>query len=165
MAVLPEHATSAFDVMWAPPSAPQTAQSTFRTAHKLCRLAEAAHRPLSESALASARDSAASRSWILSSLGSEVLTQRGMLTVPDRLKDVVDRKVSAATTPAREDDSAFSSRIDVDHYDAYELLHPAYARQVSPWRKTSCVTATASQNGRMRWRSTSAPVPARRCSC
>lgn len=60
MAVLPEHATSAFDVMWAPPSAPQTAQSTFRTAHKLCRLAEAAHRPLSESALASARDSAAS---------------------------------------------------------------------------------------------------------
>ncbi|MES6247838.1 hypothetical protein U6V27_12315, partial [Cutibacterium acnes] len=59
-------------------------------------------------------------------LAAEVLTQRGELTLPSPLRQRARRRLA---TPAAGGDGGFSSRIDVDDYDAFELLHPAYARQ------------------------------------
>ena len=69
-----------------------------------------------------------SQSWVLEALRSEIALQRGELRLPAQLNPLSIRK--RITTRAGADDSSFSSRIDVDQYDAFELLHPAYARQV-----------------------------------
>lgn len=69
----------------------------------------------------------ANSSWILAPLASEVALQRGAILLPSQLHHLAQRKMK----PLRvNDDEAFSSRINVEHYDAFELLHPAYARQV-----------------------------------
>lgn len=91
------------------------------------RWAEAPGRPLDEGTRRQLRQRAASDSWILSALAAEVLTQRGELTLPSPLRQRARRRLA---TPAAGGDGGFSSRIDVDDYDAFELLHPAYARQV-----------------------------------
>lgn len=94
---------------------------------KLARWSEAPSRPLDEGTRRQLRQQAASDSWILSSLAAEVLTQRGELTLPSPLRQRARRRLAA---PAAGGDGGFSSRIDVDDNDAFELLHPAYARQV-----------------------------------
>lgn len=66
-------------------------------------------------------------SWTLSTLAAEVLLQRGHIAMPSQLKHLSSRELSGRPMT---DDGAFSSRINVEHYDAFELLHPAYARQV-----------------------------------
>lgn len=68
-----------------------------------------------------------SSSWTISTLAAEVLLQRGQIAMPSQLKHLSSRELSSHSIA---DDGAFSSRINVEHYDAFELLHPAYARQV-----------------------------------
>lgn len=68
-----------------------------------------------------------SNSWTISTLAAEVLLQRGQIAMPNQLKHLSSRKLSSQPMT---DSGAFSSRINVEHYDAFELLHPAYARQV-----------------------------------
>ncbi|BBI52253.1 hypothetical protein HORIV_46740 [Vreelandella olivaria] len=68
-----------------------------------------------------------SQKLILDCLASEVLLQRGVARLPSKFT------VGEATPGyhlASQESEGFSSRIDVDHYATYELLHPAYARQV-----------------------------------
>ena len=69
-----------------------------------------------------------SQSWVLETLKSEVALQQGELRLPAQLSALTIHQ--RITSRAGTGDSSFSSRIDVDQYDAFELLHPAYARQV-----------------------------------
>ena len=69
----------------------------------------------------------ANSSWILAPLASEVALQRGAMLLPGQLHHLTQREMKPLQV---NDDEAFSSRINVEHYDAFELLHPAYARQV-----------------------------------
>lgn len=101
--------------------------SALSAARDLARLAESPFLPLADGAMKRAKEAVSSSSWVLSALASEVLIQRGLLVLPSQLGHLAQR----ANQPRRvADDRSFSSRIDVDHYDAFELLHPAYARQV-----------------------------------
>lgn len=60
-----------------------------------------------------------------SALAAEILTRNGMPTVPLGVGTIEhSRKVSDADA-----ERLFEARIDVDAYEAYELVHPAYARQ------------------------------------
>jgi len=67
-------------------------------------------------------------SWTLESVFSELALHEGELRLPFQLQEMTTR--SQGSVPSSTDDESFSSRIQVDHYDAFELLHPAYARQV-----------------------------------
>lgn len=90
---------------------------------RLCRLAE------SPAAIAAGDDpSAGAPGWTMEALACEVALQRGELRLPRQLASLAGRENRKAA--ADTEDESFSSRIDVDHYDAFELLHPAYARQV-----------------------------------
>lgn len=60
-----------------------------------------------------------------SALAAECLTRNGMPTVPQGVGSVSHRRDVDNTDTGR----LFESRIDVDAYEAYELVHPAYARQ------------------------------------
>lgn len=66
--------------------------------------------------------------WLLQGLATEVLQQRGVTSVPPALRHA--QPVTTAGARRSAGAGPFSSRIDVEQYDAYELLHPAYARQV-----------------------------------
>ncbi len=94
---------------------------------RLALLAEAPGQHVDEAHLARIVNQASAPSWIMSTLAAEVLLQRGKAVMPGQLRTLSSRQTADAALPA---DSAFSSRINVDHYDAFELLHPAYARQV-----------------------------------
>lgn len=93
----------------------------------LSRLAEAPFLPLSDAELEQTKRAAMESSWVLSTLASEALIQRGELMLPTQLGHLTKRSPQDKRTV---EDQSFSSRINVDHYDAFELLHPAYARQV-----------------------------------
>ncbi|MFM0068708.1 helix-turn-helix domain-containing protein [Paraburkholderia aspalathi] len=76
-------------------------------------------------------DCAASSGWVLNGLAIEALLQRGTIAFPKRLTQFdAARSPCDANNDAPVNADAFSSRIDVHHYDAYEILHPGYARQV-----------------------------------
>lgn len=66
--------------------------------------------------------------WTLEALRCEEALHRGQLELPIQLEGMTGRHAHDVSRSA--DAEAFSSRIQVDHYDAYELLHPAYSRQV-----------------------------------
>ncbi|WP_179105651.1 helix-turn-helix domain-containing protein [Vreelandella utahensis] len=66
-----------------------------------------------------------SGSRTLDCLLSEISLHHGVIRASG-----VSGLISPGQHLASEDAEAFSSRIDVDQYAAYELLHPAYARQV-----------------------------------
>lgn len=125
LAVLPQIYTMAF--CHAEPHAAFNASNDFRIASSLAKLAEHSLVPLRDDDLASLERLANSPSWAVSTLASEVALQRGYMFLPSRL-DHLSQRVSRKATTVADDD--FSSRINVDHYDAFELLHPAYARQV-----------------------------------
>lgn len=60
-----------------------------------------------------------------SALAAEILTRNGMPTVPLGVGTIEhSREVGDADA-----ERLFEARIDVDAYEAYELVHPAYARQ------------------------------------
>lgn len=60
-----------------------------------------------------------------SSLAAEILTRNGTPTVPIGLGTIAPSRSLKDTDEER----LFEARIDVDAYEAYELVHPAYARQ------------------------------------
>ncbi|GAA5172733.1 MULTISPECIES: helix-turn-helix domain-containing protein [Halomonadaceae] len=63
---------------------------------------------------------------VLDCLTSEVALQRGDIALPGTVTLEAPFNRHATSQEAE----AFSSRIDFDHYAAYELVHPAYARQM-----------------------------------
>ncbi len=73
-------------------------------------------------------DDLVSEHKVLQALGGECALKSGQLILPKTLK-LLDRQAVVSVEPSTEA-GAFSSRIQVEHYDAFELLHPAYARQV-----------------------------------
>lgn len=100
--------------------------ATLRSARTLSCQAQWPGLKLTMAQLTDARAAAAGRSWILGPLAAEVLLQRGALVLPGRLERVakiVDQ------VHAGNESTSFSERIDVVGYDAFELIHPAYARQ------------------------------------
>lgn len=126
VAVLPLRFSTAFSPEAVTDSA-KPKNPTLATAISLARLAESPFLRLTDAELKRVQGYLEEPSWILSGLAAEVLTQRGTLAVPSQLKHLARRSARSQSTS---DDQAFSSRINVDHYDAFELLHPAYARQV-----------------------------------
>ncbi|MCW2314079.1 helix-turn-helix domain-containing protein [Rhodoferax antarcticus] len=93
----------------------------------LAALAESPSKELDEAQIRQISENLSASSWTLSTLAAEVLLQRGQIAIPSQLKNLSSRQASDQCSPT---DGAFSSRINVDHYDAFELLHPGYARQV-----------------------------------
>lgn len=91
---------------------------------KLAGIAEAGLFPRGELA---AIGRAMQESWTLESLASECALLDGRLRLPGQLRHMAERNHGIASSS---EEGAFSSRIQVEHYDAFELLHPAYARQV-----------------------------------
>ncbi len=65
----------------------------------------------------------------LSSIAAEILTQAGRPTIPSHASAPVQLR-QQPTSRETADEPLFEDRIDVHAYDAFELLHPAYARQV-----------------------------------
>jgi transcriptional regulator with XRE-family HTH domain/SAM-dependent methyltransferase len=94
---------------------------------RLAMLAESPGQYLNENQIAEISSLTTAPSWVTSTLAAEVLLQRGKVVMPGKLRTLSSRSASEAHLT---EDSGFSSRINVDHYDAFELLHPAYARQV-----------------------------------
>ena len=92
---------------------------------KLARLAETPFKSLDQ--YDDIQNDVNENSWTISTLASEVLIQRGQIALPTKLCTLV-RKPSEKLTYS--DERSFSSRINVENYDVFELLHPAYARQV-----------------------------------
>lgn len=101
-------------------------------AHALARLAETACVRLSDKQLQTLHEHVQEHGWTLGALGAEVLLQReGLPALPAQLQRQNGRQHGMVPAPSGEQTGdSFSSRINVAHYDAYELLHPAYARQV-----------------------------------
>ena len=120
--ILPLYFTSAFAC-----AHPESTPSLLTEAVRCARWSEAPGRPLNEETVHQLRQRAGEDSWILSALAAESLTQRGELTLPKQLRQSARDRPAP---PITEGDNGFSIRIDVDDYDTFELLHPAYARQV-----------------------------------
>ncbi|MBE7564120.1 MULTISPECIES: helix-turn-helix domain-containing protein [Acidithiobacillus] len=69
-----------------------------------------------------------SSTLVLATLAYEVALQHGYLLIPRQWLSLAQRDVDIPSDASGED---FSSRINVDYYTTFELLHPAYARQVT----------------------------------
>jgi SAM-dependent methyltransferase/transcriptional regulator with XRE-family HTH domain len=63
---------------------------------------------------------------VLATLAAEVLTRHGIPCVPACMASKIQITKSSIFLPSH---AAFEDRIDVNSYAAYELLHPAYAKQ------------------------------------
>ncbi|MCG7600791.1 helix-turn-helix domain-containing protein [Halomonas sp. McH1-25] len=123
LAFIPLHATSAFKAV-----APQTEEDTILArAQGLARMAEDFLLPIQDGQRQAIADRTQSPSMTLSCLAAEIALQRGDPRLPHGLspKGAFEERHAPS-----EDEEAFSSRVDVDHYAAFELLHPGYARQV-----------------------------------
>lgn len=95
-----------------------------RDALRLSRIAESALQPCEKLPFIA---SETQDSWILETLTCECALHDGWLRLPKQLQQMANRSHGVLRSSEEE---AFSSRIQVEHYDAFELLHPAYARQV-----------------------------------
>ena len=130
VAALPLLATSAFSLR---ESRMQTMPPIWAAAQRLSAWAETPARQLTADERDSALRHVGGASMLLESLGVEVLLQRGQTLVPTRVgaaATVTSTRVGKLASNDAVEDGSFSSRIDVAHHNAYELLHPAYARQV-----------------------------------
>lgn len=101
----------------------QPENAVWTQAFRMARRAEARLMPSDAEAEHSESDS-----WVLESLACECALQAGHVRLPRQLQHLAQRSYSGITAASLPE--SFSSRIQVDHYDAFELLHPAYARQV-----------------------------------
>jgi len=123
LVILPLRVVSAF------PSFPQKKKSVVTSlstkATRLARLAESPFKYLAR--FDDLQNDVASDSWVISALASEVLIQRGQMVLPAKFSGMTEKHLEQQSCS---DERTFSSRINVDHYDAFELVHPAYARQV-----------------------------------
>ncbi|MFA7096752.1 MAG: methyltransferase [Gammaproteobacteria bacterium] len=70
---------------------------------------------------------AVGNSLTLATLAAEALTRHGCPTVPGHVAVVGSKR---GLPPEEGDTTFFEHRINVDAYAAFELIHPAYARQV-----------------------------------
>ncbi|MHB0776012.1 helix-turn-helix domain-containing protein [Halomonas sp. WWR20] len=128
LAFVPLLATSAFTA-----ASPQAeGNTTLAQAHDLSRMAEAFLSPIEERQRQTVARHVQSPSLTLSCLAAEVALQRGELKLPDdlSLKGSFEDRHALSEHALSEDKKALSSRIDVDHYAAFERLHPGYARQI-----------------------------------
>jgi len=110
-----------------PAPSPCASSPLQQTCSALARLAESPFSTLDDASETAVRAHFDGPLLVLHCLAAEVLLQRGHLHLPRTL-----RHQRPATDDARcsRREGSFSGRIDVEQYDAYELLHPAYARQV-----------------------------------
>lgn len=93
---------------------------------ELSNLANSPWRQLDEASRARLQMLAQSESICLSSLAAEILTRNGSPCVPLRAAP----RYEVTPVVQRDSDSVlFEDRIDVDGYAAWELVHPAYAKQ------------------------------------
>lgn len=114
-------------------------------AERFARYAETPHTALPDHVQLQLTRARGKDDWTLATLACEVELQRGTAFAPTRLHRHTPLVTSDgansgavnaggdgdADVPAcsGNDDGDFSNRIDVRSYDAFELLHPAYARQ------------------------------------
>jgi len=124
LALLPRIYTSAFR---GDAQQPTARTPILELAIRLAAVAEQELVPLQQEAVPILESLASGSSWTLATLASEVALQHGHLMLPRQLGLRSQRLLHPMRRVADDD---FASRINVDHYDAYELLHPAYARQV-----------------------------------
>lgn len=73
---------------------------------------------------------ASSASMTLATLAAEMLTKQGVFTVPPQVFSLASRPGISGRTPDHAGTALFEDRIDVNSYNAFELVHPAYARQM-----------------------------------
>ena len=128
LAILAQRASDAFGM---PHHIPPWKATGMTPAIWLAHIAQAPARPLGNTELTALRDHVRSRSLVLRTLAAEALTQRGEPTLPIQPNEAVAS--GAQNARLRRGDNAegtFSHRIDVDNYNVFELLHPAYARQI-----------------------------------
>ncbi|WP_414041777.1 helix-turn-helix domain-containing protein [Acidithiobacillus sp. M4-SHS-6] len=124
IAIIPQHFVCAFAVKR--DRLDDYMPAIMAPASQLAAMAEQLPGPLDSSLMKQLE--ALRSSLVLESLASEVALQHGLLLLPDPLRSLSPgRKISDISGVSDED---FSNRINVDLYDAYKLLHPAYARQV-----------------------------------
>lgn len=120
LAVLPQRFAHAFhDTKEEPCGEPRFKQAV--------RLARAAESGLHACDALLWEDAQVRNSWTLETLACECALHEGQVRLPSPIRQVIRRAHAVARSG---EDGAFSSRIQVAHYDAFELLHPAYARQV-----------------------------------
>jgi len=128
LAILPQRVSNAFGM---PHEIPPWNKTVMTSAIWLAHLAQAAGRHLGETEMSALRDHVDSPSLVLRTLAAEALTQRGEPTIPIQPTDMStadSNRVSAHH--GRDVEGTFSDRIDVGNYNVFELLHPAYARQI-----------------------------------
>ncbi|KAB8310555.1 helix-turn-helix domain-containing protein [Erwinia endophytica] len=100
--------------------------SRLQQALELSNLAVSPWRQLDEADRAGLQTLVQSDSICLSSLAAEVLTRNGSPCVPLR---AAPRYEVTPVVQRESDNVLFEDRIDVDGYAAWELVHPAYAKQ------------------------------------
>lgn len=123
--IFPTRATNAFSGL----KDLDSYEGNIREALRLSALAETAHKPLSEGDMEYLSAIVSENSFLLSSLAHEILSNRGKIILPGPLGSK-GPDFSAGVQKNKEERS-FSSRIDVRKYNTFELLHPAYARQIA----------------------------------
>lgn len=63
-------------------------------------------------------------------LAAEALSIQGEPTLPHSIKGLIDKQQKVNTQQSKLDDTLFESHLNPHRYNAYELLHPGYARYV-----------------------------------
>ncbi|WP_337878101.1 helix-turn-helix domain-containing protein [Caldimonas sp.] len=138
--LVPMLACSAFSGEWAPQA--WSAQPLPQRCLRLARWAQSPTTPLGEDDVRSLVADLESPSWVLNGLALEVSLQRGQRRLPRVLRAGLPE---GASCPERS--GPLGSRIDVEQYDAFELLHPAYARQVVAAAQDIASAASAPPSG------------------
>ena len=72
---------------------------------------------------------AMSDNLLLSTLASEALSIHNIPTLPHQIDDFISRQHTVEVEQTESEEPLFEDRINVHSYNAYELLHPGYARQ------------------------------------
>lgn len=102
------------------------ASDALRQALDICNLGFSPWRSLSQHQKNGLEDIAQSDSVCLATLAAEALTRHGYPCVPAQ---AAPRYEKSTRMDARSEKASFEDRINVDAYAAYELVHPAYAKQ------------------------------------
>lgn len=96
-------------------------------AMKWCKFAEKATFPMSKQQTKQAKTLSQGKNITLACIAAEALTQRGIATTPNGVTTVKKEQKKDII----HSDPIFEHRINVNEYAAFELVHPAYARQVA----------------------------------
>ncbi|WP_455809736.1 methyltransferase domain-containing protein [Pseudomonas koreensis] len=107
------------------PTAPG-ASDALRQALDICNLSFSPWRSLSQYQKNELEDIAQSESVCLATIAAEALTRHGYPCVPGQAAPKYEKATRADSFSEK---ASFEDRINVDAYAAYELVHPAYAKQ------------------------------------